>query len=137
MTVDRLGMPPCRKRRRADDADADAAATPSSSAAPLSPADIDGDALEAAILDLLARRAPGASACPSEVPRRLLGERGAWRPLMQATRDAAARLEARGRVWVTQRGVRVDPASARGPIRLRLAPGGEGGKQEEEGRPSE
>ena len=125
-------MPPRRKRRRAHDADADAA-TPSSSAAPLSPAFIDGDALEAAILDLLARRAPGASACPSEVPRRLLGERGAWRPLMQATRDAATRLEAAGKVWVTQRGVRVDPARARGPIRLSLAPGGwEGGKQEEE-----
>jgi hypothetical protein len=44
-----------------------------------------------------------------------------WRQHMQAVRDAAGRLMKRGRIDVLQRGKRVDPAMARGPIRLRLA----------------
>ena len=77
--------------------------------------------LEAAILDLLRSRKPGTNCCPSEVPRRLLGEKGDWRRLMPAVREAAARLVERGRLEITQRGVAVsDPRGFRGPIRLRL-----------------
>jgi len=73
--------------------------------------------IEQSILDLLRRRKPGATICPSEVARALAGE---WRPLMQPVRDVAAAMVADGRLRVTQKGAIVDPAAARGPIRLRL-----------------
>ena len=69
-------------------------------------------------MTLLEARQPQ-SACPSEVAR-LLDEKH-WRTHMQAVRDAAARLAKRGRIDVLQRGEKVDVASARGAIRLRLA----------------
>lgn len=76
--------------------------------------------LEDAVLDLLGHRAPGASVCPSEVARAVhgSGDEG-WRALMDPVRRAAARLAARGRVEITQHGTPVDPAGARGPIRIR------------------
>ncbi|MEV6836400.1 DUF3253 domain-containing protein [Streptomyces sp. NPDC051133] len=76
--------------------------------------------LEDAVLDLLDRRAPRASVCPSEVARAVhgTGDEG-WRELMEPVRRAAARLAARGRVEITRRGVPVDPAEAGGPIRIR------------------
>ncbi len=77
--------------------------------------------LEAAILGLLALRAAGTTICPSEAARAVASEYGGdWRALMTATRLAAQRLAAAGRIDVTQRGRRIDPARARGPIRLRL-----------------
>ncbi len=76
---------------------------------------------EQAILDLLADRDPGKTICPSEAARALAGDDG-FRPLMGLVRDAAGELRARGLLEVTQRGVVVDPATARGPIRLRLCP---------------
>lgn len=69
-------------------------------------------------MKLLEARQPQ-TACPSEVAR-LLGEED-WRTHMQAVRDAAARLAKRGRIDVLQRGKKVDVATARGAIRLRLA----------------
>jgi hypothetical protein len=77
-------------------------------------------ALETAILDLLAGRAAGATICPSEAARAVDGD--GWRDLLEAARAAARRLVAAGRVEITQRGVVVDPSTARGPIRVRLAP---------------
>ena len=77
----------------------------------------DADA-RAAILDLLARREPGRTICPSEAARALGGDAG-FRPLMPLVREAAAGLVADGRIEVTQRGRVVDLATARGPIRLR------------------
>ena len=74
----------------------------------------------AAILALLAERAEGATICPSEVARALSDD---WRPLMPAVRAAAAELAASREVEVTQGGEVVDPATARGPIRLRRAAG--------------
>ncbi len=74
--------------------------------------------LEAAILDLLSRRQPSGTICPSEAARRVGGEH--WRPLMEPARMAARRLAARGAVEVTQGGRAVDPTAFRGPIRLRL-----------------
>jgi len=74
---------------------------------------------ERAILDLLAQRDEGATICPSEAARALGGDDG-FRPHMPIVLDAAADLVARGELDVTQSGEVVDPAAARGPIRLRL-----------------
>ena len=71
-----------------------------------------------AILDLLARRDPGKTICPSEAARALGGDDG-FRPLMPVVRDAARALVAEGRIEVTQRGEPVDLDAARGAIRLR------------------
>ncbi|MEM7338374.1 MAG: DUF3253 domain-containing protein [Actinomycetota bacterium] len=97
--------------------------------------------LEAAIEDLLDRRAAGATICPSEAARAVAataerdsgappddtgGAGGtadtgdeAWRALMEPARAAARRLVAEGRVEITQRGQVVDPSRAKGPIRIR------------------
>jgi hypothetical protein len=78
-------------------------------------------ALEAAIRHLLAVRdakRAGATICPSDAARLVGGDD--WREWMDAAREAARRLVARGEIVVTQRGQVVDLASARGPIRLRL-----------------
>jgi len=77
-----------------------------------------GDA-ERAILDLLARRDPGKTICPSDAARALGGDDG-FRPLMGLVRDAARGLVADGRIEVTQRGEPVDLDRVRGAIRLRL-----------------
>jgi hypothetical protein len=74
---------------------------------------------EQAILDLLAQRDEGQTICPSEAARALAGD-GGFRELMPLVRDAAADLFGRGELEVTQSGKLVDPAQARGPIRLRL-----------------
>ncbi|GAA5116635.1 hypothetical protein GCM10023339_25750 [Alloalcanivorax gelatiniphagus] len=74
--------------------------------------------LEDAILDLLSRRAPEATICPSDAAR-AVGDEHSWRDLMDPARRAAGRLVARGEVDVTQRGEVVDLATARGPIRIR------------------
>jgi hypothetical protein len=73
--------------------------------------------LRATILDLLERRGPGKTICPSDVARALAGDR--FRPLMDPVRAAAAELVDEGEIEVTQRGEVVDLARARGPIRLR------------------
>lgn len=74
--------------------------------------------LEQAILGLLARRARGATICPSEAARAVGGDE--WRELMEPARAAARRLQGVGAVMITQQGRPVDPSRARGPIRVRL-----------------
>jgi hypothetical protein len=74
--------------------------------------------IEALILQLLARRQAGATICPSEVARDLAPVD--WRPLMPSIREVAARMMAAGLIEITQRGEVVDPATARGPVRLSL-----------------
>lgn len=88
-----------------------------------------GEALERAIETLLQRRRRGATICPSEAARLAAADRGEpWRPLLGAARDAAARLAEQGVVEVLQRGEVVDVATARGPVRIRIAlPDGLGG----------
>ncbi len=66
----------------------------------------------------MARKTADDPCVGSEVPRRVRPSE--WRPLMQPTRDAAARLVARGLLEITQKGQVVDPSTAKGPIRLRL-----------------
>ncbi|SKA95512.1 Protein of unknown function [Agreia bicolorata] len=80
------------------------------------PSDIDRH-LEQTILDLLDRRAPTSTICPSDAARAVGGDD--WRDLMDASRSAAARLVARGEVEITQGGEPVDLTTARGPIRIR------------------
>jgi hypothetical protein len=90
-------------------------------------------ALEAAILALLAERGAGKTICPSEAARRVAAQSGpsakpavssphdptAWQALMEPARAAARRLHAAGRIVITQHGHPVDPSHAKGPIRLK------------------
>ncbi len=80
------------------------------------------EALEAAILELLAERGPEKTICPSEAAKLVGGKecRRDWEGLMEPARAAARRLVAQGRIVVTQGGKVVDAASAKGPIRLKL-----------------
>jgi len=77
--------------------------------------------LEAAILELLEERGPGKSICPSEAAKLVGGtvRRHNWESLMEPARAAARRLAKAGKVVITQRGKPIDPASAKGPVRLR------------------
>ena len=72
------------------------------------------------IVEKLAARAPSSSICPSEVARELGDEH--WRDLMQPVRDAAQQLVDAGAVIITQGSETVDPATAKGPIRIRRGP---------------
>lgn len=91
---------------------------------PVTPVDT---ALETVILQLLEARADGATICPSEAARAVAASATAsvlagedWRELMEPARAAAWRLVALGQVEVTQGGrVLPDPASLKGPIRIR------------------
>ncbi len=78
------------------------------------PVDIE---LTEAIRHLLSQRAASATICPSEAARQVGGDE--WRDLMEPARRAARRLVADGEVEITQRGVVVDPSTAKGPIRIR------------------
>lgn len=77
--------------------------------------------LEQSILDLLDRRAPGATICPSEAARAVAADAGRedWRSLMDLARAAGRRLADQGQIQVTQKGQVVDAATGRGPIRFR------------------
>ncbi|WP_263367992.1 DUF2256 and DUF3253 domain-containing protein [Edaphobacter bradus] len=85
-------------------------------------------ALEAAILELLAERDPGKTICPSEAAKLVAGNarekshsaRRDWESLVEPARAAARRLVAQGRILITQHNRPVDPATTKGPIRLRL-----------------
>jgi hypothetical protein len=78
-----------------------------------------GAGLERTIEELLDRRRPDASICPSEAARARDPE--GWRELMPAARAAAGRLAAAGAAEVTQGGQVVDVATAHGPVRVRRA----------------
>jgi uncharacterized protein DUF3253 len=79
-------------------------------------------ALEASILALLEQRDTGKTICVSEAARDVHGnDSEGWRELMEPARDAARRLVAAGEVVITQGGRVVDPATAKGPIRVRRA----------------
>ena len=87
-------------------------------------------ALEAEILRLLQLRGPDKTICPSEAARSVAAQttdtpvqaltQADWQPLMEPARAAACRLSAQGLLDITQHGHTVDPATAKGPIRLRL-----------------
>ncbi len=75
--------------------------------------------LENTILELLAARAATSTICPSDAARAVGDEN--WRDLMEPARRAARRLVEAGEVEITQGGSVVDPATAKGPIRIRKA----------------
>lgn len=75
-----------------------------------------GRQIEGAIVEMVEDRGT-ATACPSEVARKIGGE--SWRDLMEPVRRAAARLQERGVVDVYQHGRPVQMETARGPVRLR------------------
>lgn len=79
------------------------------------------DRLEAKILELCAARGPEKSICPSEVARALEPADETWRGLMKPVRRAAVTLAENGRIDILKKGKRIDPASVKGVIRLRLA----------------
>jgi hypothetical protein len=75
--------------------------------------------LQKYLLDLLHRRGPGKSICPSEVARSVAPED--WRPLMESVRTAARELARAGRIRITQGDAELDPdGDWSGPVRLRL-----------------
>lgn len=76
------------------------------------------DEIESAILRLCRERGAGLSICPSEVARSLAADESAWRALMPRIREVARELQSAGMIDVTQKSRIVDPAAARGPIRL-------------------
>ena len=76
--------------------------------------------LAAAMRTLLRRRRPESTICPSDAARVAGGEE--WRAAMDTARAVAAELAATGLVEVRQRGVKVDPASATGALRLARGP---------------
>jgi hypothetical protein len=79
--------------------------------------------LAASIVELLARRAPTSSICPSDAARACVDDSPQWRALMPAARDAAAALARDGVIVITQGDQTLDPADiAHGPIRLRRGP---------------
>ncbi|PWK71028.1 uncharacterized protein DUF3253 [Streptomyces sp. CG 926] len=76
--------------------------------------------LEKTILELLERRGPTATICPSDAARAVYtGDDDGWRALMEPARRAARRLVTAGEVEITQGGRPVAPDNARGPIRIR------------------
>ncbi|MBJ3762651.1 DUF3253 domain-containing protein [Maribius pontilimi] len=68
-----------------------------------------------ALMTLARERGPDKSFCPSEAARAVAQD---WRPLMDDVRRVAATLP----LSATQGGEPVDPETAKGPIRLSLAP---------------
>jgi len=74
-------------------------------------------AVEDTLLRLISTRS--GSCCPSDAARAVDPE--GWAGRMEAAREAARRLVARGQAEITQGGRLVDPSTARGPIRVRRA----------------
>jgi Protein of unknown function (DUF3253) len=72
------------------------------------------DRIRAAILDLALARGREKSLCPSEVAKALSPN---WRAPMPQVRATAAGMP---EIMATQGDTKVDPLTARGPMRLRL-----------------
>ncbi|WP_439497900.1 DUF3253 domain-containing protein [Bosea sp. (in: a-proteobacteria)] len=82
------------------------------------------DALETAILDLLAEAGPGRTISAMDAARRVGGDHpDGWGPLMQPLRRTAVRLMKDGRIVITRKGRPVDPDDFRGVYRLSLPAG--------------
>ena len=76
--------------------------------------------LESAILALLGCCPQDGSICPSAAACQVFGDVDGLKPEpMERARAAARRLVALGRLEIAQGSRRVDPSTARGPIRLR------------------
>lgn len=71
---------------------------------------------EGAILALLAKRADGATICPSEAARHLAGPDGDWRAQMESVHATVDVLLADGRIALSWKGVAKQ--KRRGPYRI-------------------
>jgi len=71
---------------------------------------------EDAILAVLARRAAGATACPSEAARYLAGPQGDWRAQMDTVHSAVDALVQAGAITLSWKGVPMQ--KRRGPYRI-------------------
>jgi len=81
----------------------------------------DSQAIEDAILRLLAERGEGKTICPSEAARALGGPHpDGWGPLMQPVRKAAIRLKQQGRLSILRKGKTVEGDDFKGVYRLSL-----------------
>ena len=74
--------------------------------------------MEAVILDVLGRLAPGKSASSEEVARAADAE--GWRRLTGHVRNTARGLARQGRIVITRHGKPADPEKFKGVYRLRL-----------------
>ncbi|MGO4405066.1 DUF3253 domain-containing protein [Bosea sp. RAF48] len=82
---------------------------------------IDPEAIETAILSLLAQQGGGRTVSPMDVARALGSDHpDDWGPLMQPVRRAAVKLMKEGRIVITRKGRPVDPDDFRGVYRLTL-----------------
>lgn len=70
------------------------------------------------ILELLERRGPDKTICPSDAARAI--DAAGFRRLMPSVRDTAQTMVQEGTIVVTQHGETVDLRTARGPVRLKL-----------------
>lgn len=85
------------------------------------PEDHPPEAIEQAILDLLAQQEPGRTISPMDVARALGSDHpDDWGPLMQPVRRAAVKLMKEGKLLITRKGRPVDPDDFRGVYRLSL-----------------
>ena len=84
--------------------------------------------IEDAVFDLLSRRDPGKSICPSEAAKAVDPE--GWRRLMGQVRATAVGLARAGRLEITRKGRPTDPDTLKGVYRLRL-PGAETSAEED------
>ncbi|WP_199221039.1 DUF3253 domain-containing protein [Coraliomargarita sinensis] len=75
--------------------------------------------IRASILKLLQARQENATICPSEAARDVF-DRSEWSARMTLVRDVAAGMASEGQIEFCQKGEAVDPATVRGPVRLRL-----------------
>jgi hypothetical protein len=135
------GRPRSRKRARGQEKEEEEQHHQARSPTPSAPDDEGDDAvdIERTMREIVGSRAYPATACPSEVPRRLVAERRRrrgggggdggdgdedWRSMMAPTRLVAIRLARAGQLQITQRGQVVADLDAplRGPIRLRPMP---------------
>lgn len=72
---------------------------------------------ESRILDLLKARGAGKTICPSEL---LNEDEKQNKSMMEDVRASARKLAYSGHIVIAQKGKRVDPSTAKGPIRLKL-----------------
>ena len=68
--------------------------------------------------ELLSKRGPQKSICPSEVAKKCFPE--GWRIHMEVVRKVAYEWAEEGKVMITQKGIPVDPARVKGPIRIKI-----------------
>ena len=79
----------------------------------------DTDAIEAALLRLIAERGPDKTVDPTEAARALGGDHpDGWGPLMQPIRRIAVALAEQGRVVILRKGKPADPRTLKGVYRL-------------------